>query len=136
MKKILMFLAGIIASSSAFAEDLTGVDKFICSASFAQICFESGECFRRTPADLSMPEFVVVDVKGKTVKTTKASGLNQSSKFNFINRTATTISLQGVEETRLFSFVINEKSGFLTVAIADDGYSMNVFGACTDAQVK
>lgn len=135
MKKVFVFLTGFFATSIAIAEDLTGVNKFICSASLAQICFESGECFQRLPADMSMPEFVVVDMKAKTVKTTEASGLNRSSDFSFASRTETTIILQGIEDTRLFSFVINEKSGFLTVAIADDGYSMSVFGSCTDARV-
>ena len=41
--------------------------------------------------------------------------------------------LQGVETERAFSFVIDEASGRMTVAVSLDGMSVSVFGACTDA---
>jgi hypothetical protein len=43
--------------------------------------------------------------------------------------------LQGVEGGRAFSFVIDEISGQMTVAISLDGMSVSVFGACTDADL-
>ena len=36
---------------------------------------------------------------------------------------------------RAFSFVIEEASGHMTVAIARDGLSVTVFGVCTDKDV-
>ncbi len=41
--------------------------------------------------------------------------------------------LQGIEDGRVFGFVIDEESGVLTVSVARDGISVSVFGACTDA---
>ena len=46
-----------------------------------------------------------------------------------------TIYLQGKEGERTFSFVIDEYSGHMTVAIVRDGISVTVFGACTDADI-
>jgi len=40
-----------------------------------------------------------------------------------------------MEGGRAFSFVIDEATGLLTVAVARDGLSVSVFGACTDADV-
>ena len=45
------------------------------------------------------------------------------------------IYLQGIEGARAFSFVIDESTGSLTASIARDGISVNVFGACTDADL-
>lgn len=136
MKKIAMVFIGILAGASAAAESLVDVDKFICSSALAQVCFESGECFAMAPMDLDMPEFVIFDMKAKMISTTKASGLNRSSEFSSIARTENTINLQGIEGEKLFSFVINEKSGYMTATIANDGYSVTVFGDCTDADVE
>lgn len=41
-----------------------------------------------------------------------------------------------MEGGRVFSFVIDEITGLLTAAIAEDGLSPSVFGACTDADVR
>jgi hypothetical protein len=43
--------------------------------------------------------------------------------------------LQGIEERRVFGFVIDEDSGILTVSAARDGISVSFFGACTDANM-
>jgi hypothetical protein len=45
------------------------------------------------------------------------------------------LCLQGIEGARAFSFVIDESTGSLTASIARDGISVNVFGACTDADL-
>lgn len=36
---------------------------------------------------------------------------------------------------RAFSFVIDEATGHMTVAVSRDGLSVSVFGACTDADI-
>lgn len=78
-----------------------------------------------------MPEFVVIDLKKKTISTTKASEQNRSTPFTSISRSEGRIYLQGLESERAFSFVIDEASGRLTAAVARDGIAVNVFGACT-----
>jgi hypothetical protein len=45
------------------------------------------------------------------------------------------IFLQGIEGGRAFSFVIEEAGGHMTVSVARDGISVNVFGACTDSDI-
>jgi hypothetical protein len=45
------------------------------------------------------------------------------------------IYLQGVESGRAFSFVIDEDSGRMTVAVSRDGIAVNVFGICTSTDL-
>jgi hypothetical protein len=41
------------------------------------------------------------------------------------------IFLQGIEKGRAFSFVIEEPSGEASIAVARQGLTVSVFGACT-----
>jgi hypothetical protein len=135
MKTMPIVCAGLLASGMALAENLEGTDKFLCAAVQVQICFETGECFAASPWELSMPDFVVIDTKKKSVSTTKASGQNRTSIFSSVEKVDGTFFLQGIEGQRLFSFVIEELTGHMTVAIVRDGVSVNVFGACTDTDL-
>lgn len=135
MKNLAIACTGLLASSIALAENLEGADKLLCAAGQAQICFETGECFSSTPWELSIPNFVVIDTKEKTISTTETSGENRSSPFSSVIKSDMTIYLQGKEGERTFSFVIDEYSGHMTVAIVRDGISVTVFGACTDADI-
>ena len=87
------------------------------------------------PWELSIPDFVVIDTKKKTVSTTKASQLNRSTSFAKVEKQDGLIYLQGIEGGRAFSFVIDEATGRMTVAVARDGLSVTVFGACTDTDI-
>lgn len=133
MKKIALALTGIIACSFAVAENVEGTDDMLCAVARVQLCYENGECFAVSPAELSIPDFVLVDTKKKTLSTTKASGMNRTTPFSRVERDAGLILLQGVEAMRAFSFVIDEASGHMTAAVARDGFSVTAFGICTPA---
>jgi len=135
MKKLLIASACLVLGSNATAENLDGVDEMICSAGQAQICLETGDCYAATPWELSVPDFVVINTKKKTVSTTKASGLNRSTEFSKVEKSEGLIYLQGIDRGRAFSFVIDEATGRMTVAVSRDGLSVTVFGACTDTDI-
>lgn len=135
MKRIAIASIGLLACIPALAENVEGVDEIICSAADVKLCFETGECFDASPWELDMPEFVIIDARKKTVSTTEASGQKRSTAFSAIERSEGLIYMQGIENGRAFSFVIDELTGILTASIARDGISVTVFGACTDADI-
>lgn len=135
MKKNIMIVAGLAATGMAYAENLEGVDRMVCAAAQVQVCIEYDTCYAAAPMDLDIPEFVVIDIDDKTVSTTKASSENRSTTFTSVRKEDGVIYLQGVEGGRAFSFVIDEASGRITVAVSRDGMSISVFGACTDAEL-
>ena len=135
MKKLLFACIGAALTTLVAAEDVTDVERMICASGQAQICFETGECHAATPWELSIPDFVIIDTKKGTISTTKASGLSRSTEFAKSDRKEGLIHLQGVEGGRAFSFVIHEQTGRMTAAIARDGLSVTVFGACTAADM-
>ena len=135
MKKILMAIAGIAAAGMSQAENLNDVDKMICAASQVQICIEDDTCYAATPEELGVPDFVVIDTDKQTISTTKASELNRSTSISVASTVDGLIYLQGIEGGRAFSFVIDEATGRMTVSVARDGFSVSVFGVCTDADI-
>ena len=135
MKKLMIALAGMLVGGLVQADNLNGVDEMICAATQVQICIENDTCYSATPAELDVPNFVVIDTRKKTISTTEASDENRSTKFTSVEKLDGLIYLQGIEGGRAFSFVIDEATGRMTVAVSRDGLSVSVFGACTDTDL-
>jgi hypothetical protein len=126
-------LAGFVLVGPAWADDLTGVDRFICSAGSVSACCDDGQCASGTAAELGVPQFMEFDLVQKRVSTTKASGLNRATAIDNLKRANGTIVMQGVENGRAYSFVVDEKQGALsaTVAVEEAGCNIVGFGTCT-----
>ena len=135
MKKLIAICVGLLFTGSSIAENVQDSDKLLCSANKLLLCVEDGVCFDVHPDEIDMPQFLVVDTKKKTISTTKASGRARSTVANSFQRESGRITMQGIENGRAFSIVIEEDLGFLTAAVARDGVSISVFGACTDADL-
>ena len=135
MRKIIPATFILAVAGPVLADDVSDADRLLCSASEVTVCFESSDCVDVMPWELDMPQFVIVDLKKKMLSTTKASGENRSTPIRFLQRQDQEIILQGAEAGRAFSFVIDEVTGLLTVAVARDGLSVSVYGACTDADI-
>ena len=135
MKLRTVALLPLVFAASALADDLTKSDELLCAAADVTVCFELDECYPMVADDIDMPNFVIVDLKKKLISTTKSSQMNRSTSVDTVERVDGVIYLQGIEQGRAFSFVINETTGHLTVAVSRDGLSVSVFGACTDTDL-
>ncbi len=135
MKRITIVLAGLLLAGTAYADPLTDVNKFVCATSQVQICLEGDTCYSTSAWEIGVPDFVVIDLKKSLISTTKSSGEDRSTKFNTVVKDEGTIVLQGMEGGRAFSLVIDEATGFLTAAVARDGFVVSVFGVCTDTDL-
>jgi hypothetical protein len=136
MKKLTVAAAGLVgflALDPALADDLTGVDRFICSAGSVSVCCDDGDCASGTAAELAVPQFIEVDLGQKRINTTKASNLNRTSAIDNVRRAKGRIVMQGVDIDRAYSITIDEKTGWLSAAVAveDAGCNVMAFGWCT-----
>src|SRR5262245_11033556 len=130
---IVVAAAGLLApaTSTSRADDLTGAGKILCTGVEATVCTPETGCATGSPWDYNVPQFIEIDFMAKTLSTTKASGQNRSSPFKNFQRQDGKIFLQGIERGRAFSFVIEESTGEASVAVARQGLTVSVFGACT-----
>jgi hypothetical protein len=136
MARFVLAMAGLLVGGAAAADNLAGVDRFLCATAQVIVCVEDGECFTVPPAEVDVPEFVIFDVRNKALSTTQASGLNRTTAVASVTRADGFIYMQGVDTGRAFSFVVNEATGHITAAVSRDGAAVSVFGACTDADVE
>src|SRR5262245_20215997 len=124
-------LAAISAAAVLRGDDVTGKDRLLCTAVQSTQCTPDGECKSAPPWELNIPQFLEIDLKDKTATTTRASGENRSSPIGNISREGGLIIFQGVQNGRAFSFVIAESSGMASIAVAREGLTVSIFGACT-----
>jgi len=136
MKRSVVASVGLLASGAALADNLEGADRLLCAPEQIMICVEEADCYPAHGSELGVPDFVIVDLKNKKMQTTKSSQQTRTTAFSNMSRTDGKIFLQGVENGRAFSFVINEVTGSLTVALSRDGVAVAVFGSCTNAKVE
>ncbi len=118
-------------SAALVADNLTGATSFLCAAVEVIACYEDGECLQLPPWELNIPRFIEIDLKAGTLGTTEASGQNRSTPIKNLEREAGQIVLQGSQGGRAFSFLIDEKTGAASIAIAREGLVVAVFSACT-----
>ena len=129
--RVALATAIVLLSTAAFADDLTGSDRFICSVDSVSACCDDGECASGTAAELNLPQFIEIDLAAKRVNTTKASGMNRTTPIENLKRVHGQIFMQGVENDRAFSFVLDEKTGEITGTVAQTMCSIKAFGKCT-----
>lgn len=129
-------IAAFLSCSAAQADDVAGIDRILCATSKIMLCVEDGICFEISILDSDAPQFLIIDTKKKMMSTTEASGEKRESSVANLIRDGGRIFLQGVENNRAYSILIEEESGRFSAAIARDGITNSVFGACTDANVS
>lgn len=125
------FVAALLAAATpAIADDLTGANRFLCSVVTVGRCDIDG-CMDDTPDGALVPQFVIIDLGTKLLSTTPASGQNRTTPIESLRREKGLVVLQGLENGRAFSFVIAEKTGSASVAIAREELVLAVSAMCT-----
>ena len=127
----MMALALPILSVPAQADDLSGATNLLCSSSWATVCTVDEVCESGPPWGWNIPQFVEVDLEGKTLSTTEASGENRTTPADVLRREDGVIFIQGMELGRAFSVVVSEDTGRLSAVIAGQDLTISIFGACT-----
>ena len=113
------------------ADDLRGADSLLCTSVKVVRCTAAQACEGGPPWNMDIPQFVQLDLAAKMLSTTAASAEQRSTPIQSMMRENGMIVLQGVENARAWSFMIVEETGLLSAAIARDGITVSVFGACT-----
>lgn len=121
------------AIGAASADDVSGASTLLCASAQATVCTEDGVCDSGPPWSWNIPAFIEIDLDERVLRTTEASRENRRTPIRTVEKEGGVLYLQGVEGGRAFSFVIDEDSGRLAVAVARDGVTVNVFGSCTTA---
>ncbi len=140
MKKITMkgigvaMLAGmmLIASGVAIAKEAyDGTSNFICATQGVMACVDGAICSRGQARDFDMPDFMMVDFKGKMIRATYDSGKEATSTIKNMESSGNQLILQGVENNHGWSVAVHRENGRMSAGAVGDEVSFTLFGACT-----
>jgi hypothetical protein len=112
------------------ADNVGDAERLLCASARVARC-DASDCEYGLPQKWNIPSFVTVDLAKKTLSTTDASVAKRQSPIAYISRDQNRIYLQGTENGRSFSIVIDKATGHASIAIAADGFTVSVFGECT-----
>ena len=132
----LLASALLLSGFPVLADSISGKDELVCSAGQVTVCTPDGVCDRNSPQGMQIPQFLVIDLSGKRLTTTEASGENRHTEISHLARRDELIVLQGSQGGRAFSMMISETTGLASIAVVLEGVAIGVFGACTPIPVQ
>lgn len=103
-------------------------DTFTCAFTKAFECSKDEGCKAWSIDEMSLPNFVRIDLKGKTI-TSLDKTVAQTSKIATIERLEGLVVMHGTEQ-RGWSIALGEESGDISLSVAGDGEGFIVFGKC------
>ena len=123
---------------SAQAASFDGSQPLLCASVVTLECLPGGDCFRVPPEAIAAPQFIHLDFKAKTLKTTKSAGENRSTPIEHSEKIDGKLILQGAEDGVEgvrdgigWTISISQDTGKMVVTAAADDAAFIIFGACT-----
>lgn len=126
-------LAGMMlfASGTAVAKEAyDGSVNFICATQGVMACVDGAICSRGQPRDFDMPDFMMVDFKGKVIRAFYDGDKEATSSIKNMEKSGSQLILQGVENDHGWSVAVHRESGRMNVGVAGSEVSFTLFGAC------
>ncbi len=119
------------ASTAVNASDFDGSAPLLCAVTYTVSCDHQGDCIQGSAESVNLPTFIQFDTQAKTAESLRAGGEERASQILSVHEEAGALVLLGVEQGGGWSAAIGEKTGKLTLSVAEDGIGYLVFGACT-----
>lgn len=129
-KKMVVLALVFILPGIANGASLNGTDPCICAVTKIIECLPGGDCLEITPEQALIPVFIKVNFKEK-----KLSSLDKndpkSSKIGNVTIANGQIMLQGSEENRAWSMVVDQSNGKISASVSGKSHGFILFGKCT-----
>ena len=102
----------------------------LCSViNAAEFSLEEG-CFEGTAASFDLPQFIRLDLKNNIISEVGESTKKRTSKIINLKRIDTRLILQGIENGRSWSVLVEEKTAQMSATVSDEGIGFVVLGYC------
>jgi hypothetical protein len=141
MKRQSIFAVAVFLMISALplvsvADDFDGSKPLVCAAIFSAECNAGDqECITGAPWMINIPVFMKVDFEAKQVTTTKQHENPRTSTISHVGKpTDGHTAIQGVDNAFVWSMLITEETGSMTLSIAGEDTGYLIFGACLPAK--
>jgi hypothetical protein len=106
----------------------------------ARPCTDGFDCLRGLPADLDPPRFLRIGFAGETMRGDRPDGGHRMTPIAASQTIDDTLIMSGVEQGRKgpvgWTLVLNRMQGDMKLAVAGEGVSLTLFGACTPPEIQ
>ena len=128
--KIILCLFFWMIPALTMAADRDKSAEILCSASKVIECDPYGDCVNSSAEKINIPQFIKIDLIGKTMADGSVKDSPKKTAIRTMIRENGEIIMQGSENGRGFTMVVDEQSGKFSAAISEDSFGFIVFGAC------
>lgn len=128
-----VLLAGALffASGTAIAKEAyDGTSNFICATQGVMACVDGAICSKGQARDFDMPDFMLVDFKGKAIRAFYDGDKEATSAIKNMESSGTQLVLQGVENDHGWSVAVHRENGRMSAGAVGNEVSFTLFGAC------
>lgn len=127
---IVLFAAALLFPGSALALSIDGSSPCLCAITKVIECDSQGKCGEIRTKDINLPTFIKVDFINKQLSGMDTADSRTTAIKNFEQGDGYLI-LQGAENKRVWSMMLNSETGDMSSSVSGDGYGFILFGACT-----
>lgn len=127
---VFLIIAGL--PFTALADDFDGSRPLTCASIFSAECQAADQkCITGAPWMINFPVFMEIDFKAKTVSTTELHENPRTSKISHVGKLNDGhTAIQGIDDDYVWSMLIAEETGSMTLSISGEDAGYLVFGAC------
>ena len=118
-------------STAVSAEGLDGSSNIVCALMRVVACLENGGCLEGQAKTFELPALIIMDAENNVLRGTYESGVKAVSPIKNKERKGEQLILQGVENGRGWTVVVNTVTGAMSGSGVGDDVSFLVNGACT-----
>ena len=122
-------IAAVSSVSAAGKLDLS--KNLICATINVVGCVDGGVCVKGQAKEFDLPQFIVVDADKQLVRATDETGHKEVSPVKNRVNSESELILQGAEDGKGWSIVINQDNGDMSATLAGKEVSFMAFGVCT-----
>ena len=120
---------GLGCAAIASAAGFDGSQDLLCAPTDIAQCDETARCERVSPSEVDLPPFIRLDFGKKRMMS--VSDPPRETPIDTVQKREGLTILQGAQNGRAWSLVIDQATGRMTGSVADGEGAFAVFGACT-----
>lgn len=127
---IVLLAIGLAFPYFVHAGSIDGSSPCLCAITKVIECDSQGECAETSPEEVNIPTFIKVDFNAKTLSGVDIAD-SRTTPIKSLEQSDGRIMLQGAENQRGWSTIVNQETGKLSSSVSGEGYGFLMFGTCT-----
>ena len=124
-------LTVLLAAPPAAAANYDGGKPFLCAPLDIVSCGPDGKCDKETAESINLPKFLKFDVAQNQISGTRPNGDPLTTAIGKVDLVEDRMVLQGLEGAIMWSVMVGQSSGDMTITAGGEKVGFVAFGSCT-----